>query len=113
MSEHNRKLERKELSTTIGIRNVITGDIIGELVNITIEGMMIISDQEMDTNSIFQFQLALPETINGHDTIDVGVDCLWCRSAENFNRYWSGYQIIDASDDATETIASLISDYAT
>lgn len=113
MSEHNRRLERKELNATIGVRNVITNDVIGELVNLTIEGLMIISDREMDTNSIFQFQLLLPEAINGSDTLDIGVDCLWCRGAENFDRYWSGYQIIDASPEAVAAIETLLTQYST
>ena len=112
MSEHNSKLQRQELSTTIMIRNTMTGELVGELVNITVEGLMIISDQEMSTNAIFQYCLELPETIDGPRRIDLGVDCLWSRPAENFNRHWSGYQIIDASPDAIKTIDELISGYA-
>ncbi len=112
MSEHHRKHQRQELNTTILIRNAMNRDFIGELVNITVEGLMIISDQEMSTNSIFQFSLELPEPINGMTHIDLGVDCLWSRSAENVDRHWSGYQIIDASPEALETIDALISGYA-
>jgi hypothetical protein len=112
LSEHHRKLQRQELNTTILIRNSMTRELVGELVNITVEGLMIISDQEMSTNSIFQFSLELPEAINGQSSIDLGVDCLWSRSAENFNRHWSGYQIIDASPDALVTIDALISGYS-
>lgn len=112
MSEHHRKHQRQELNTTILIRNAMSRELIGELVNITVEGLMIISDQEMSTNSIFQFSLELPEAINGASHIDLGVDCLWSRSAENVNRHWSGYQIIDASPEALAAIDALISGYA-
>lgn len=112
MSEHHRKHQRQELNTTILIRNSMTREMIGELVNITVEGLMIISDQEMATNSIFQFCLELPEPINGIEQIELGVDCLWSRSAENVNRHWSGYQIIDASPAALQTIDALISGYS-
>jgi hypothetical protein len=112
LSEHHRKHQRQELNTTILIRNAMDGAPIGELVNITVEGLMIISDQEMATNSIFQFSLELPEPIEGTNRIDLGVDCLWSRSAENVNRHWSGYQIIDASPEALEAIDALIGGYA-
>ena len=75
-------------------------------------GSCSISDQEMATNSIFQFSLELPEPIEGTNRIDLGVDCLWSRSAENVNRHWSGYQIIDASPEALEAIDALIGGYA-
>ena len=90
----------------------MTRELIGELANITVEGLMIISDQEMSTNSIFQFCLELPETVHGQAKIELGVDCLWSRSAENLNRYWSGYQIIDASPEALKTIDALIGGYS-
>lgn len=112
MSSQNRKLQRREIGRTVRIRDVITDARVGELVNITTEGMMIISDREVVTNSIFQLKLELPEPIDGHDTIDVGVDCLWCRTADNFGRFWSGYQIIDASPEAISTIEALIANYA-
>ena len=112
MSEQQRKLQRQELSTTILIRNSMTRELIGELANITVEGLMIISDQEMNTNSIFQFCLELPEAIHGQTKIELGVDCLWSRHAENVNRHWSGYQIIDASPEALKTIDALIGGYS-
>ena len=112
MSEHPRKHQRQELNATILIRNSMNRELIGELVNITVEGLMIISDQEMNTSSIFQFSLELPEAINGLSQIDLVVDCLWSRRAENVNRHWSGYQIIDASPEALQTIDDLISGYA-
>lgn len=112
MSEQHRRLKRQEISTTVSIRNRLTERRVGELVNITTEGLMIASDQEMDTDSIFQFSLELPEAIEGCSVIELGVDCLWCRKAENLNRYWSGYQIIDASPAALQSIDRLIGKYA-
>jgi hypothetical protein len=90
----------------------MTGEPVGELVNLTVEGLMIISDQEMSTNSIFQFRLEMPDPIDGVSSIDLGVDCLWNRPAENFSRHWSGYQIIDACPEALKTIDTLINGYA-
>lgn len=106
-----RKLQRHEISSTVTIEDMVTGSMVGELVNITAEGLMLITDHEMDTNSIFQFALHLPEAIEGGNRIALGVDCLWCRQAENFDRFWSGYQIIDASPAALRAIATLIARY--
>ena len=112
MSAQNRRLERQELNATIGIRNSISGSEVGELVNITPEGLMIISDQAIGTNCIFQFTLALPASRGDCTQIEIGVDCLWCRHAENLGRYWSGHQIIDAAPAALEAIDRLIVQYA-
>lgn len=112
MSEHHRKLERQELNTSILIHNAMTGELVGELVNLTVEGLMIMSDHEMSSNSIFQFRLDIPDLPGTRGNIEIGVDCLWSRPAENFNRHWSGYQIIDASAEALQTIDALINAYS-
>lgn len=107
-----RKLERKELNQAIVVLDTINGGVFGELVNITTEGLMVMTDREIETQAIFQLSLQLPEMIKGADHVIVGADCLWCRRAENFYRYWSGFQIIDASEKALEQIDVLIDLYA-
>lgn len=107
-----RKLERKELIQPIAINDTINGGAFGELVNITTEGLMVITDREIETQAIFQLALQLPEPMVGSEMLVLGADCLWCRRAENFYRYWAGFQIIDASDHAIEQIEALISLYS-
>lgn len=111
MDKRRRAQERKELSQPITIQDIINNRPIGELVNISANGLMLICDDEIDTNSIFQFSMHLPKEINGQSRLDIGVDCLWCRKVDNFNRYWAGFQIIDASDETNAVIELLIENY--
>jgi len=108
----NRKLERFELNQTIEIEDMINGGKFGELINVTVEGLMIITDTEIPTQSIFQLSLKLPVDIEGSSTVQIGADCLWCRKVENFHRYWSGFHIIDASDQALAQLEALIAHYS-
>ncbi len=107
-----RKYERKELNQSIPIVDVINGGEFGELVNATVEGIMVITDKEIHTQSIYQLSLQLPIEIAGSKTVDLGADCLWCRKVENFHRYWAGFHIIDASDTAMAQIEELIKHYS-
>ena len=107
-----RKHERKELNQSIPIVDVINGGDFGELVNVTVEGIMVITDKEIPTQSIYQLSLRLPIEIAGSNTVELGADCLWCRKVENFHRYWAGFHIIDASDTAMAQIEELIKHYA-
>ncbi|MFT5691929.1 MAG: hypothetical protein ACI92E_001260 [Oceanicoccus sp.] len=108
----DRRLERKELSQSIVIDDVINGGEFGELINLTTEGMMAITSQAIPTHSIFQLSLRLPEEINGSNIISLGVDGLWCKKAENFQRYWAGFQIIDASELALAQVKILVAEYS-
>lgn len=107
-----RRLQRKELNQVIPVHDVINGGVFGELVNITTEGIMVMTENEVETQAIFQLSLELPEPLIGSTRILLGADCLWCRSAENFSRYWAGLQIIDASEQALEQVEALIDLYA-
>ena len=107
-----RKLERKELNQPITIIDTINGGDFGELVNVTIEGMMLITDKEIPTHSIFQLALQLPVDIQGSQSIELGADCLWCRKVENFHRYWAGFHVIDLSPKAKHQLEELIDHYS-
>jgi hypothetical protein len=103
-----RRLERRTISKSIKITDQMTGKAFGELINVTTEGLMIISDNEIETGSIFQLVLHLDEPMEEETTIELGADCLWCRKVENFTRYWGGFQIIDASEKAISQLDILI-----
>lgn len=111
MDKQRRAQERKELNQPITVQDIINNRPIGELVNISANGLMLITEEHIETNSIFQLSLRMPNEINGHSNLDVGVDCLWCRKVDNFNRYWAGFQVIDASDETNEIIQLLIENY--
>ncbi len=108
MTKQHRKHQRIELGRAIKVVDIVNGCAAGEVVNITIEGMMLSTDQALQPGSIYQFALTLPEPIGNHNVINVGADCLWCRKANQDNRHWAGFQIIDASETAEELISELI-----
>lgn len=108
MTEHHRKHERMQLRKAIKVIDIVNGCAAGEVVNITIEGMMLSTDQALQPGSIYQFALTLPEPIGEHNVINLGADCLWSRAANQDNRHWAGFQIIDASETAEELITELI-----
>ncbi len=111
MEKYQRSKERKELNQTVPIVNLISNQEVGELVNITVDGLMIISNKRIEVQSIFQYSLILPDPINSQTQLDIGVDCLWCSEVEDFHRFWAGFQIIDASNETIEVIDKLIQNY--
>ena len=107
-----RRLERKRLSETVSFMDIRDNSPAGEVVDITIEGLMTVLDKQIPTNAVYQYEMQLPEEIKGQSSITIGVDCLWCRQADNFRQYWAGFQIIDASDESIDILEELISKYA-
>lgn len=111
MSTDLRRRERIHLSTTINVYDAFKQDKIGEIANIHQEGMMLISDQAITTNTIYQYRLVLSEEILNTQEIQLGVDCLWNQEVSNIQRYWSGFQIIDASNEALAVIEQLMQSF--
>ena len=107
-----RKHDRVEIDQSIVIKDMISGKVFGELVNVTVEGIMVITEKEIPTQSIYQLSLQLPFELCGSNSIIIGADCLWCRNVDNISRHWSGFHIIDASVTAMEQLQELITFYA-
>ncbi len=111
-AQNDRKLQRHEFLLPIAVIDTLTGDSLGALVNINIEGLMVMGNVAIDGNRLYQVELQLPDTIHGHDKVALGIDCLWSRRDEEYERHWAGFQIIDVSQDALKVIEHLIRDYS-
>jgi c-di-GMP-binding flagellar brake protein YcgR len=81
----------------------------GRLVNISEEGLMILTSEPVSENSIFQLSLALCNKEDDGDPIEIGVECLWCKQGNNEGQFWAGFYIIDISEQDQERIRRLVS----
>ena len=94
------------------LHDIINNRVLGELANIAREGLMVICDEMIESHTILQLSFKLPSPISNMDSLNIGVDCLWCRKIDNFHRYWAGFEIIDACDETVLIIDTLIKNYA-
>ena len=80
----------------------------GHLVDISVEGMMLLSPEPIKMNRVFQVGLELPEEIAGGQTAVFGAESLWHELSNDPGKYWVGFQIIDISAENIEKIRRLI-----
>ena len=107
-----RQQQRVQLHKPISVININTHKVMGALVNITTEGFMLMSDTLIESNRIYSISLLLPDAMSGHKQVDLGTDCLWSRVEAEGERYWAGFQIIDASRSALDRIEALIGEFS-
>ena len=107
-----RQQQRVQLHKPISVINMNTHKVMGALVNITTEGFMLMSDTLIESNRIYPISLLLPDAMSGHKQVDLGTDCLWSRVEAEGERYWAGFQIIDASRSALDRIEALIGEFS-
>ncbi len=108
-----RQLPRKVASQRIQVQDINTGRNLGEVVNLTSEGLMILSSEPVENNLIFQLSLKLKRPHHGLVHLNLGAESLWCSAANEAHRFWSGFRIIDVSLDTIELIESLIDAWET
>ena len=107
----NRRLARKAPNQNFELRELRSGEIIGQLANITTEGLMLIGPSEITPGSLLQLSMALPEPIDGTDRIEFGVESLWTQPTGSGGRYWTGFQIIDIAPSHSAVIETLTADW--
>ncbi len=91
-----RNSQRKRADTTIQVSNAITGQWIGHIGNLSVEGMLLISDQQMADDALFQFIFQLPDAETGRShKLEVGVHEQWSEAATVPGQFWTGFRIID------------------
>lgn len=106
--QNQRKLKRYQLTALVDIVNHQSQDMVGRLVNVHTEGLMIIGEFAFEEEKIYSLDLVLPKTFE-KSTITLEVDCLWTRPSQDQHAVlWSGFSIVNCTEEARSDIEVLI-----
>lgn len=106
-----RRHPRKLPSNRIVIHDRSQQQPLGNLVNISSSGLMLMTDRELLPGHIFQLEMSLPLAAGGVQTIAFGAETLWCQSSPPSEQCWVGFQIIDMAESDTALIEQLTDDW--
>ncbi len=81
---------------------------IGHLVDLTPEGLRIISREHIERGQIFDLRIDLPEQIEQIDHIQATVKCAWCEQDVNPEFHNAGFEILSITPPYIELIDILI-----
>ncbi len=104
-----RRLTRVALPDHPRILDAHSGETVGQLVNLSVEGLMMMSPAAVTPGTLMQLRIPLQRG-DASVEIAVGVECLWCDASDASGINWMGFHIIDISDDDREIIAGLVYD---
>ena len=105
-----RKLPRKRTTVYFGIYERDTDRFFGCLVDITKEGVMVISETPIEVDTNFHFRMDIPDEIKGASKVEFDAKCAWCELGEKSNFYDAGFEIIDITADNLEILEFLLED---
>ncbi|MBN2468350.1 MAG: PilZ domain-containing protein [Deltaproteobacteria bacterium] len=106
-----RKLKRRHLIYYLRVFDKNTDELIGHLVDITPEGIMLMSEKPLTTKTVFQCWMILPGEVFGKNRLEFEAKSLWSKPDVNPDFFDTGLHLLNASDEDMYIINHLISDY--
>ena len=104
-----RKLARCKVGDILEVFDIHSERQIGRVVDISVEGLMLISQTPIEVNRIFQLLIPLPMPLEGCNEIRLGVESLWTRESSDGTQHWCGFHVICISDQDRDCIERMLS----
>jgi hypothetical protein len=108
MPIENRRSRRKRVRDGIEVRNALSGEVVGFVGNLSIDGMLLIANRQLADNALFQFAFELPTDSEPPRRFEIGVNEQWGEPASIPGQYWYGFRIIDIAPDDRQALAAWI-----
>lgn len=108
-----RKEPRVPVLISLRVYDQGSGEVLGELANLSRHGMMLLSQRLIEPNRVFQVEIPLPENQSFAGTrLCLGIESLWFEQDEEGGHYWLGFEIIDFAPRAAELLDYLIAQFS-
>jgi len=78
-----RTLHRRHLIYYLKVFDRTTDELLGHLVDITEEGLMIVSENCLETGKVLKLKMSLPREIEEKEEIEFDAISMWCRKDVN------------------------------
>ena len=106
--EENRKHRRSHTNAFLGVYDRSTEELLGRLVDMTTEGLRLLSQDSMESDAIYQFRMDLPIAINGNREIVFDAKSTWAEKDEVSYEYSTGFCMVNLSRKEYDKIEILI-----
>ena len=94
----DRRARRRTVDCEEPVTNVLTGEAMGRIGNVSSTGMLLLCPEEPRSHALYQCML--PLAANGSNRhIEVGIQEQWHQPSESSEHYWAGFRIIAIRDE--------------
>ncbi|MFT5082965.1 MAG: hypothetical protein ACI9Y1_001002 [Lentisphaeria bacterium] len=104
----NRRKARPEVDQLIFVQDSVQGGELGNIVNLSEDGFVLIGKGKLKINCLYQLIFNLSKPVDNIQQLSVGAECLWLKETVGGGHYWAGFQVIDISDDDRNTIHKIV-----
>jgi hypothetical protein len=109
--QDRRKYPRKDLLLFANVYDSRSGKIVGTLLNITLEGAMVLSESQIDKDNTMELHIKLPENFVQKNELIFTANTRWCGPDINPEFFDVGYQFANVSEEDGQIIQTIIEKY--
>lgn len=110
--EEQRKSRRWHPIYYLRVHDKKTNKLVGRVVDISNEGMCLITKKPLRANRKFQFKMRLPKSTRGAKEFVFDASSVWCAQDINPDYFSAGFRLKNMSQRGRQTIEYLIKDAA-
>jgi len=103
-----RRLERAHLIYFLRVFNARSGDLLGQMVDLTTNGIMVIGEAAVAPRQKYTLRMDLPRNVPLGRHLTLEARCKWCRRDQGGDFYSMGFRIVDMSPEAHRVVEQLI-----
>lgn len=107
---NQRKVPRRHLIYYLRVFDDNSGQLLGNLVDISTRGIMLVSDKTIVPNQQFKLRMVLPETVEGSREVVFDAESRWCRNDINQDFYDTGFELINPDTQFLSLLDRLVED---
>ncbi|GBC60595.1 PilZ domain-containing protein [Desulfonema ishimotonii] len=107
-----RTARRRNIIYYLKVFDSNTNLLLGQLVDITVNGMKLISEEPAEPGIRLMLKMILPEEMHRKECILFEAESLWCKRDINPSYYSIGFEFLDISEDDINIVKSLIYDFS-
>lgn len=106
-----RQIDRRYLVFYLRVFDGMSSKILGHLVDISEQGVMLISDSPLSANEDYRLRMHLPVPVKETAEILINATSRWCKPDTNPDFYLAGFQLHNLTADNRKIIRSLIGEF--
>jgi len=109
--DEQRRIPRRRLAVYPEVVEIGSGETIGRLGDLTATGLMVVSDEAIETGVVLDLSIRLPEPLAGVTSIDFEARSLWSKAGANARVHETGFEFTRLSDGDRRNVSRLIMSY--
>jgi hypothetical protein len=111
VADERRAILRRHLIYYLRVWDTATDQLLGHIVDINTDGLMLISEQPIDTGKPFDLEIRWQDMEGAPETIRFSALSRWSNNDVNSAFYDTGFQLVDPSEEILEPIRQMIRQY--